>query len=209
MSFKNSAGIITIVLIGLIVALISSLVFVVLQFQKQIAVFKGLTNELSENARQRSNLAGLLSDLKSTQTSQKELDLYIIDEKKAVSFIEAIEFLGKKTGTSLSISSVSIENEKVVEDGSKKSFLIVRLRSVGSFGNLAHLLELIEYYPAQIAVDSVLIRKLSAEADGKFSAASPMSKSPTNLIKNDLNNQILPTEWIMDISFRALNFFKK
>ena len=95
------------------------------------------------------------SFLNSIISERAELDSYFVSEDDIVTFLEDVEVLGKKTGTTVTVDSVS-EDEKLTND-TMFGKLNISIQSTGSWQGSIHTLSLLESMPKSVTIRSARI----------------------------------------------------
>lgn len=152
---KSKKFIITIILIILLngVALAGWLyLFSILKGQNDLAKEEQQKIAVSEKKFQNSNsLKGLMNEIVG---EKQKIDSVFLDKENIINFIENLESIADKTGASIKISSININNQD-------KKGLSLQFKLAGNFNQLFQYLVLLENLPYLIDIERVDFRNLA------------------------------------------------
>lgn len=133
-----------------------------------------------------------------SEKDRQNINSIIISEDKIVDFIEAVENIGKQSGTDITISSINKEN-KDSKDTKLKNFNIgntitAKIDAKGSFASIMKSLVLLENIPYQVYLNNVVITTDVSDNVGNGDiVVSTKKKIATN------------SKWSMSLQIKALS----
>ncbi len=138
--------IIVIVLVVVAIAAYGILFSLIYSVNEEAQTISKQTLEQQQKVDEQRSLQKLADDIR---PNSQQLENFIISKDGDISFIEALETLGKGQGLKLSVASV------VEEQQDKFNNLKFQLVLEGSWSPLVHFLELLELMPYKITIRSV------------------------------------------------------
>lgn len=130
-----------------------------------------LSNEAGRNVQTDTALRGIKATLESNESSIAQVDSYFIPQEGVVDFINTLDGLGKESGVSLIISTVSAEEDKT-DIHSFKETLTFHLEATGSWSETYYFLSRLESLPYYIGINQVSFSLTSATDRMSFANAS-------------------------------------
>ncbi|MES2471084.1 MAG: hypothetical protein V4526_02535 [Patescibacteria group bacterium] len=116
----------------------------------------------------------LALSLKEVEPLLGELQAYGVNSEEIVGFIDRIEKLGDKTGSTVTIASINVPEEEAVP-GRPFTPIDMMITINGSWKSVMQTVELFENLPFRLAFDKVRIYKTGELSGGAAKKASPGS----------------------------------
>lgn len=127
---------------------------IVWDIRKNIDEADGLSMNIAAESQKEANIESIRNIFRGTAEERGKIDSYFVSSDNIVDFLEKIEFLGKKSGVSLSFDSVDIPSEE-------KNILRVRVGTEGSWEDTFYFLSLVENLPFKIELEKSSIVKMT------------------------------------------------
>lgn len=137
------------------------------------ALIDGAKKDLKRDA----DLRATKNSLSANEDKIMELDSFFVASDKAVDFIETIEAIGRQTGVTLTIGSVSTE-ANLRNPNDFKEIIKMRLQAGGSWQGVYHFLTVLENLPYGLSVDTASIT-LNISSQNLFFSTSPTTRRRT------------------------------
>lgn len=141
------------------------------QIKSQNEKISLLVNEAELDTKKEEDLRLTKASLNENKDSISRIDSYFIPKDGVVDFINSLESLGKQSGTSLVIGSVSVESETKIKENFKE-VLRLKVQAIGSWKNVMHFLSILENLPYQVDLQQADF-KLSVSAEGSSGGGVP------------------------------------
>jgi hypothetical protein len=153
---KNKKNIIAIILIIALNGLaLASWLYLFSYLGEKSDFIKGQQEKISINDKRFENSNSLRSSVNEITDKKQKIDLVFLDKENIVGFIEKLESLAGKTGSSIEIGNISESQEK--------NGLSVQFALTGEFSKLFQYLSFLENLPYLVDVSSVNFKKESAK----------------------------------------------
>jgi hypothetical protein len=147
---KNKSIILILVLLLLLV--LGILMFLYIKTKKDFAEMKSLSSSVFEYSKQSEQILNLRTNSEKFRGDIAKINGYLVSSGGEVDFIEKIENLARKQNLSSEITSVSIDNDKVLyKDGLE--YLVLNLKTYGSWNSTFTFLSMLENMPYNISVE--------------------------------------------------------
>ncbi len=118
-----------------------------------------LQNQIDIEAKKDSRLHSIKSLLADLDKEIEQIDTYFVVDNEVVDFLEDIENLGLIAGVSISVNSVSVDEEITKE--LPFDLLKVKFVSRGKWSSIIHLVSLLETFSLGIIINEVRLEKLT------------------------------------------------
>ena len=152
---KNKKFIITIVLMVLLTgAVLAGWIYLFANFKKQNNFIKEERQKILVSDKKLENSNSLKALMNEIVDEKQKIDSVSLDKESIINFIENLESIAGKTGASIKIGNINIDNQE-------KKGLSFQFNLTGNFNQLFHYLILLENLPYLINIERMDFKKLA------------------------------------------------
>jgi len=152
---KNKKFIITIVLVVLLNgAVLAGWIYLFSNFKKQNNFIKEERQKILVSDKKLENSNSLKALMNEIVDEKQKIDSVFLDKESIINFIENLESIAGKTGASIKIGNINIDNQD-------KKGLSFQFNLTGNFNQLFHYLILLENLPYLINIERMDFKKLA------------------------------------------------